>query len=167
MYKNNLKKFYLSLLIILVIFVTDRITKLYIINLAEIENQINIYYNSFMNFYLIWNTGIGFGFFSSEDNFYYNLITFLIILINIIIVIMIIKTNNYKVLFLLIILGGSLGNLFDRIYYKAVPDFIDLHYGSFHWFVFNVADIFITFGILCLILAEFIVNKKKNDDEKL
>ena len=161
MFENNYKKFFLSLTIISVIFFFDRISKLYILNLAEGEEYINIYINSFLNFHLIWNTGVGFGLFSSETNFYYNLITLLIVLINIIILIIIIKSQDYKLFFFLMILGGSFGNLFDRIYYQAVPDFIDMHYGDFHWFVFNVADIFITLGILCLIIVEIILNNKK------
>ena len=163
MLENNTKKFFLSFLIILIIFAFDRISKLYILNLAETEKYLDIYFNSFLNFHLIWNTGVGFGLFSSEANFYYNLITILIVLINIIILIMIFKSNNYKLFLFLIILGGSLGNLFDRIYYKAVPDFIDLHYNDFHWFIFNVADIFITVGVICLIFAELFLNKKKTN----
>ena len=162
MFKNNLKKFFLSFLIVFIVFVFDRISKLYILNYAETKNYVDIYYNSFLNFYLIWNTGIGFGLFSSNVNFYYNLITLLIVLINIIILIMIIKSKDYRLFFLLVILGGSFGNLFDRIYYKAVPDFIDLHYGDFHWFVFNVADIFITLGIICLIFDEIFFKSRKS-----
>ena len=161
MLENNTKKFFLSFLIIFIIFAFDRISKLYILNLAETEKYLDIYFNSFLNFHLIWNTGVGFGLFSSEANFYYNLITILIVMINIVILIMIIKSQDYKFFFLLMILGGSFGNLFDRVYYKAVPDFIDLHYGNFHWFVFNVADIFITMGIVCLIIVELILNNKK------
>ena len=165
MFENNLKKFFLSLIIVFVIFFFDRISKIYILNLAETGQDVDIYLNSFSNFYLIWNTGIGFGLFSLETKFYYNLVTILIVLINIFILFIIIKTNDYRIFFLLAILGGSFGNLFDRIYYKAVPDFIDLHYGDFHWFVFNVADIFITLGIICLIIVEFIINNKKDNKE--
>jgi len=165
MFKNNKKKLILSLSIIIFIFVLDRISKLYILNLAEVENGVDIYINPYLNFHLIWNTGIGFGLFSSENNFYYNLISILILIINIIIIIMIFKTKDYRILFLTMILGGSLGNFFDRIYYKAVPDFIDLHYINFHWFIFNVADIFITIGIICLIIVEFILNNKQLDNE--
>ena len=165
---NNSKKFFLSFLIIIIIFSFDRISKLYILNLAEAKNYVDIYFNSFLNFHLIWNTGIGFGLLPSETKFYYNLITILIVLINIIILIMIVKSNDYKFFFLLMILGGSFGNLFDRVYFQAVPDFIDLHYGNFHWFVFNVADIFITIGITCLIIVEFFYNnKKKPNNEKI
>ena len=163
MFENNLKKFFLSFLIIIIIFSFDRISKLYILNLAETKNYVDIYFNSFLNFHLIWNTGVGFGLFSSGTNFYYNLITLLIVLINIVILVMAIKSQDYKLFFFLMILGGSFGNLFDRIYYQAVPDFIDMHYGNFHWFVFNVADIFITLGIACLIIVEFILNNKKNE----
>ena len=165
MFENNIKKFFLSFLIVFIIFVFDRFSKLYILNLADTEKYIDIYVNSYLNFHLVWNTGIGFGLFSSGSNFYYNLITILIVLINIFILIIIIKSKDFKFLFLLMVLGGSFGNLFDRIYCRAVPDFIDIHYESFHWFVFNVADIFITLGIICLIIVEFIFNNKKENNE--
>ena len=154
MLKNNLKKILIYSFIVILIFILDRLSKLYILNLAETNNLVNIYLNSFLNLYLIWNKGIAFGIFSFEENFIYNFITILIIIVNFIILIMIVKTNNYKVYFLIFILGGSLGNLFDRIYYSAVPDFIDLHINNFHWFVFNVADIFISAGVICLIFVE-------------
>ena len=160
MLKKYFNKILLNFFIVIFIFTFDRISKLYVLNLAETDQFVNIYINQFFNFHLIWNTGIGFGLFSSDTSFYYNLITFLIILINFIILIMIFKSNNYKIFLFLSILGGSLGNLFDRIYYKAVPDFIDLHYNDFHWFIFNVADIFITVGVICLIFAEIFLNKK-------
>ena len=163
MFNRYSKKFLICIFFVIIIFSIDRISKLYILNLAETEKYVDIYFNSFLNFHLIWNTGVGFGLFSSEVNLYYNLLTLLIALINIIILIMIIKSNDYKIFFLLMVLGGSSGNLFDRIYYKAVPDFIDIHYGNFHWFVFNVADIFITLGIICLIIVEFILNKKTDN----
>jgi len=163
MLKKYFNKILLNFFIVIFIFAFDRISKLYVLNLAETDQFVNIYINQFLNFYLIWNTGIGFGLFSSDANFYYNFITLLIILINFIILIMIFKSNNYKLFLFLIILGGSLGNLFDRIYYKAVPDFIDLHYNDFHWFIFNVADIFITVGVICLIFAELFLNKKKTN----
>ena len=163
MLKNNFNKILLNLIIVIVIFVFDRLTKLYILNLAEIDQIVSVYINQFVNFNLIWNTGIGFGLLSSDSGFYYNLVTFLIVIINIIIIIMIFKSNDYKFFLLLLILGGSFGNLFDRIYYNAVPDFIDLHYNNFHWFIFNVADIFITIGVVCLIFVElFLGNKKAN-----
>ena len=153
------KKFLYYFILILFVFLLDRISKLYILNLAETDQSVDIYLNSYLNLYLIWNSGVGFGMLSSNQDFIYNSITFIIVLINILILFMILKYNDYKVFFLLIILGGSLGNLFDRIYYKAVPDFIDLHYENFHWFVFNIADIFISLGIICLIIAEIFFNK--------
>ena len=168
MLKNKRKNFLLSLLIFVIIFTFDRASKIYILNLAEANNLVDIYINPFLNFHLIWNTGIGFGLFSFEENYYYNLITILIFFINIIIIVLIFKSSNSSFFFLLMILAGSSGNLFDRVYYRAVPDFIDLHYMNFHWFVFNVADIFITIGITCLIIAEFFYNnKKKTNNEKI
>ena len=165
MFKNNYKKILVYSLIVLTIFLLDRISKLYILNLAETTSEVNLYIYSFLNFYLIWNTGISFGLFSSSHVLFYNFITLLIILINIIILIMIVKSKDKRSFFLLVILGGSLGNLFDRLYYKAVPDFIELHYNGFHWFIFNVADIFITSGVICLILAELFIDKElKNEN---
>ena len=162
MLKKSFIKILFNFFIVIIIFGLDRISKLYVLNLAETDQFVNIYINQFLNFHLIWNTGVGFGLFSSDTNFYYNLITLLIILINVIILIMIFKSVDYKFFLLLIILGGSLGNLFDRIYYKAVPDFVDLHYKDFHWYIFNVADIFITVGVICLIFAELFLNRKEN-----
>ena len=162
MLKNNLKKLLIYSFIVILIFILDRVSKLYILNLAETNNSVDLYINSFVNLYLIWNKGIAFGIFSFEENFIYNFITILIIIVNFIILIIIVKTNNYKVYFLISILGGSLGNLFDRMYYSAVPDFIDLHINNFHWFIFNVADIFITVGVICLIFAELFLNRKEN-----
>ena len=161
MLNSFFKKILFNFFIVIIIFSFDRFAKLYILNLVKTDQFVNIYVNPFLNFHLIWNTGIGFGFLSSYSSFYYNLVTLLIIFINIIILVMIFRSNNYKFFLLLMILGGSLGNLFDRIYYNAVPDFIDLHYNDFHWFIFNVADIFITIGVICLIFAEFFLNKKK------
>ena len=160
MKNETIKKIIISFAIVLFIFFLDRITKILILNIAEEADKLDIYVNSFLNFYLVWNNGIGFGLLSFDDNYVYNSITVLIILINLIIVYLIYLEKGQKSYFLLIILGGSVGNLFDRLYYNAVPDFIDLNYKGFHWFIFNVADIFITFGIIFLILLE-IINYKK------
>ena len=159
MLKINFKKFFLYSVIVILIFILDRFSKVYILNLAETNNLVDIYVAPFLNLYLIWNKGIAFGLFSFEQNSVYNFITILIIIINLVILIMIIKSNDIKTYFLMFILGGSLGNLFDRIYYSAVPDFIDFHINNFHWFIFNVADLFISAGVICLIIAEFIFNK--------
>ena len=161
MSKNNLQKFLLYLLIITVIFFIDRISKLYIVDLFNDKNLLNIYVTPFLNIHLVWNQGIAFVLLSFDNSFFYELITILIVGIIIIITLMIIKAKNLSVYFLIAILGGSLGNLFDRLYYSAVPDFIDFHIMEFHWFVFNVADIFITIGIICLIIAEMFPNKFK------
>ena len=159
MLKINFKKFFLYSVIVILIFILDRFSKVYILNLAETSNLVDIYVAPFLNLYLIWNKGIAFGLFSFEQNSFYNFITILIIIINLVILIMIIKSNDIKAYFLMFILGGSSGNLFDRIYYSAVPDFIDFHINDFHWFIFNVADLFISAGVICLIIAEFIFNK--------
>ena len=159
MLKINFKKFFLYSVIVILIFILDRFSKVYILNLVETNNLVDIYVAPFLNLYLIWNKGIAFGLFSFEQNPFYNFITILIIIINLVILIMIMKSNDIKAYFLLFILGGSSGNLFDRIYYSAVPDFIDFHINDFHWFIFNVADVFISAGVICLIIAEFIFNK--------
>ena len=154
------KKYVFFLIIALIIFLIDRLSKNYILNIAEVEGSVDIFVNSYLNIFLVWNTGIGFGLLSFDKSLIYNLITSLIIVINILIIYMIIKTNDIRSYFLVFVLGGSLGNLFDRLYYSAVPDFIDINYKEFHWFIFNVADIFITIGIICLIFAELMNYKK-------
>ena len=166
MLKFNLNKILFYSIIVIFVFVLDRVSKVYILNYAETNSSVDIYINSFLNLYLVWNKGIGFGLLSLEENTFYNFITFFIFIIIFIIFYMIYKTNNYQVYFLLIILGGALGNLFDRVYYSAVPDFIDFYFKGFHWFIFNVADIFITFGVFCLIYVE-IIKKNKINNEKI
>ena len=160
MIKLNLKKFFIQFFILLAIFLIDRITKIYILNIAEESGSVDIYVNSFLNLFLVWNTGIGFGLLSFEESTVYNFITLIIVIINLIIIYLIYKSKDIIGYFLLIILGGSLGNLFDRFTYSAVPDFIDFNLKGYHWFIFNVADIFITFGIICLIFAELLNYKK-------
>ena len=159
------KKIIVCFLITLFIFTLDRISKIYVINIAETYGKVDIYLNQFINIILVWNTGIGFGLLSFEKQFIYNLITLIIVLVNFVILYLGVKASNYKGLIFFVILGGSLGNLFDRLYYSAVPDFIDLNYNDFHWFIFNVADIFISFGILCLIFVELFYNKKEKINE--
>ncbi len=164
---NNslVKKLLIYFLIVLVIFALDRLSKLFILNILEDKDKVDIYINSFLSLYLVWNKGIGFGLFSFDDTKIYNLMTLLILLINGIIIYLIFIEKGAKVYFLLTILGGSLGNFVDRLYYRAVPDFIDLNYQGYHWFIFNVADIFITLGIICLIFAE-LLNYKTSNEEK-
>ena len=149
-----------KIIIILAIFFFDRVTKIYLLNLQEDGTDIDFHITSFLNFYLIWNTGIGFGLASMEANIYYHVLTAIIVIINIGLIFFLVKSKSPYTYFIALIIGGSLGNLFDRIYYYAVPDFIDLHLGNFHWFIFNVADIFITIGIIGLILVELLKKEK-------
>ena len=150
--KTFKKENFYFLLIISVIFFLDRYSKFEILRNFS-ENS--LYVNDFLNFYLIWNTGIGFGLLSFDTNLFYNLITILIGLVIIILTMIGIKSESSEKIIFSVILGGALGNFYDRLYFKAVPDFIDLHYGNFHWFTFNVADIFITIGIIAYVLKGF------------
>jgi len=160
MIKNNFKKNIIYIFLFILIFVVDRFSKLYILNLAETNDPLNLFVTPFLNFYLIWNKGIAFGLFSFDQNFIYNFITFLIIVLTIIVFIMSIKSKDYKGYFFISIFSGSIGNLYDRLYYSAVPDFIDFHLNDFHWFIFNVADIFISLGVICLIFVEIFFKKE-------
>ena len=162
--KNLDKSFLIKLSLIFIIFATDRISKIYVIYLDNKLLGSEIFSSNFLNINLIWNEGIAFGFFSFNDKIFYNILTIIIIIIILIIFFMIIKSDGFKKYSLLMILGGALGNVFDRIYYKAVPDFIDFHVGNFHWFIFNLADIFITLGVFFMIIFEFI---DKNEEKKL
>ena len=153
-----------KIIIIFIIFFLDRLSKLYIINLQESGTEIDFYIYPFLNFYLVWNTGIAFGLASFETNIYYHIITLIILLVNMILIYLLIKSKGIFTYFIALIIGGSIGNLFDRIYYYAVPDFIDLHLGNYHWFIFNIADIFITVGIIGLIFFEILSKKKISKD---
>ena len=149
-----------NFIILITIFFIDRISKLYILKLAEVESLVDIYITSYLNLFLIWNKGVAFGLLSMNESMTYNIITLIIGFIIIIILFMMWKNDNKQRYFLALIAGGALGNFYDRIVYTAVPDFIDIHFHGFHWFVFNVADIFITVGVFCLILVEFFYNNK-------
>ena len=149
-----------KVIIIFSIFFFDRLTKIYLINLQAGGTDIDFYVYSFLNFYLVFNTGIGFGLASMESNIYYHILTSIIAIVNIGLIFFLIKSKGIYAYSIVLIIGGSLGNLFDRIYYYAVPDFIDLHFGNFHWFIFNVADIFITVGIISLVFAELSKKEK-------
>ena len=162
----NFKKIIINCLIIVVIFAIDRISKICILKIVEVENSVDIYLASFLNLNLIWNKGIAFGLFSYDQSFIYNFITILIVIISVVILFIIIKAEDYRGYFFILILGGSLGNLYDRLYYFAVPDFIDFHINNFHWFIFNVADIFISLGVLCLIFVELFLNKRVKNEIK-
>ena len=159
----NIKFFLGHIVIITLIFSLDRATKIYLLNLHESGVNVDFYVFSFLNIYLAWNTGIGFGLFSTDPNIFYHLLTVIIVMINLVLIFLLINLRDIRRYFISVILGGSLGNCFDRIYYFSVHDFIDLHIGDFHWFIFNIADIFITIGIICLIFVEIFV---KNNNEK-
>ena len=159
--KNLDKSFLIKLSLIFIIFVTDRISKIYVIYLDNKLLGSEIFSSKFLNINLIWNEGIAFGFFSFDDKIFYNILTIIIIIIILIIFFMIIKSDGFRKYSLLMILGGALGNVFDRLYYKAVPDFIDFHIGNFHWFIFKVADIFITIGILFMVIIELFNKNQK------
>ena len=149
-----------KIIIVLSIFFFDRVTKIYLINLQSLGIDVDFYIFPFLNFFLVWNTGIGFGLASLESNIFYHILTAIIAIINIVLIVFLLKAKGIYIYLFALIIGGSLGNLLDRIYYYAVPDFIDLHLGNFHWFTFNVADIFITVGIIGLMFTELLKKEK-------
>ena len=169
MIKKSLgKNFLINFSFILSIFLLDRITKIYVINLDKRLIGSEIFSSKYLNISLIWNEGIAFGLLSFDQENLYNLLTILIILIIFFILVMVLKSSGLKKLALVMILGGALGNVFDRILYKSVPDFIDFHVGEFHWFIFNIADVFITIGVFSMILFEIIGNNQNiEENEKL
>ena len=161
--KDLNKSLLINISLIFSIFLLDRVSKIYVINLDKKLSGSEIFSSKFLNIYLVWNEGIAFGLFSSNDSNFYNIITILIILIIMILFYMITQSQGIQKYSLFMILGGAIGNAFDRILYKSVPDFIDFHINEFHWFIFNVADIFITIGIICLIINELLNYKKQNE----
>ena len=159
------KNFFINFSFILSIFLLDRISKIYVIYLDKKFLGSEIFSSKFLNIKLIWNEGIAFGLLNFEKNHLYNLLTVLIFIIIIAIIFMTINTQGLRKYSLLMILGGALGNVFDRTFTKAVPDFIDFHVGNFHWFIFNVADVFITLGVIFMILLEIIGNTKSRNEK--
>jgi len=164
--KSLVKNFFINISFIISIFLFDRITKIYVINLDKKFIGSEIFSSKYLNITLIWNEGIAFGFLSFDQENLYNLLTIFIILIIFFILVMVLKSSGLKKLALVMILGGALGNVFDRILYKSVPDFIDFHVGEFHWFIFNIADVFITIGVFSMILFEFIGNNQKIEENE-
>ena len=160
--KNLNKSFLINISFIFLIFLLDRVSKIYVINLDKKLLGSEIFSSKYLNISLIWNEGIAFGLLSFDQENLYNLLTLLIILIILIIFRMILKSSGLKKIALMMILGGALGNVIDRILYKAVPDFIDFHVGNFHWFIFNVSDIFITLGVIWMVIQELIDNSKSD-----
>ena len=156
------KNFLINLLTIIIIFSLDRISKFYVISQSEKNLSYDLFQSKFLNISLIWNEGIAFGLLSFEKDHFYNILTILILIVVILILFMIFRSEGLKKYSLIMILGGALGNLYDRIFFGAVPDFIDFHVGNFHWFIFNVSDIFITLGVIFLIILELNINKKKD-----
>ena len=148
------KENFYFLVTILFIFSIDRYTKIKIINNLS---DTSFFLNDFLNFDLLWNTGIGFGLMSSNSPLFYNLISMIIAVVIIFLIIIGIKSDKFDKIAFSVIIGGALGNFYDRIYFKAVPDFIDFHYKDFHWFTFNIADIFVTLGIICFLMKGFFI----------
>ena len=161
------KSFIISSLLVFSIFLLDRLSKIYVIFLDNKFFGSEIFSSKFLNISLIWNEGIAFGLLSFNEKIFYKLLTFIIVVIILIIFFMVLKSYGLKKYSLLMILGGALGNVYDRIFYGAVPDFIDFHIGNFHWFIFNVADIFITLGVIFMIIIEITGNNKNKKDEIL
>ena len=159
------KSFLINFFLILSIFCLDRFSKIYVINFHEKNSGSDLYNSKFLNISLIWNEGIAFGLFSFSDKFFYHVLTFFIAVVILIIIVMLNKSKGLKKYSLLMILGGALGNFYDRIFFEAVPDFIDFHVENFHWFIFNVSDIFISLGVLFMIILEVIFNKKERKNE--
>ena len=157
------KNFYINSVIVFLIFILDRFSKIYVLHLDKINYSSELYQSKYLNITLVWNEGIAFGLLSFSQNSLYNLLSLFITIIVLIIFFMIIKNNNIKKYPLLMIFAGAIGNLYDRVSYKAVPDFIDFHIGEFHWFIFNVADISISLGVFFMILIELIDNNKSNE----
>ena len=158
--KNSIfsKENFYFLIIILLTFSIDRYSKIKIINNFS---DTRFYLNDFLNLDLLWNTGIGFGLLSLESSIYYNFLSILIGLVIVLLIFVGIQSNKFEKFFFSMIIGGALGNFYDRIYFNAVPDFIDLHYKNFHWFTFNLADIFITIGIIFYIFNGVLINRSK------
>jgi signal peptidase II len=153
------KNFYISFLMVASIYFLDRLTKMYVIQLDKNNLGSDIFNSAYLNIVLIWNKGIAFGLFSFNESHLYNILSLIISIIVLILVIMALKSQGFKRYSLLMIVGGALGNLHDRIFFNAVPDFIDFHVGNFHWFIFNVSDIFITLGVISMIVLEIADNK--------
>ena len=151
----------INLFTVIVIFSLDRISKFYVISQSEKNFSYDLFESKFLNINLVWNEGIAFGLLSFDEMYFYNLLTILIIILIIIIFFMILKNEGLKKYSLLMILGGALGNLYDRIFFQAVPDFIDFHIENFHWFIFNVSDIFISVGVIGLIVLELTDNRNE------
>jgi len=163
-FKFLTKNFYISFSIVALIYFLDRLSKIYVIQLDKNNLGLDIFNSAYLNIVLIWNKGIAFGLLSFNESYLYNIISLIIAIIITVLVIMSLKSQGFKRYSLLTIVGGALGNLHDRIFFNAVPDFIDFHIGNFHWFIFNVADIFITAGVISMIMFDLLSNNKQLND---
>ena len=161
------KNFYISFSIVALIYFLDRLSKIYVIQLDKNNLGSDIFNSTYLNIVLIWNKGIAFGLLSFNESYLYNIISLIIAIIIIVLIIMSLKNQGFKRYSLLMVVGGALGNLHDRIFFNAVPDFIDFHIGNFHWFIFNVSDIFITLGVVSMIIVELIDKDKYNHDKNI
>ena len=154
------KNLVINFFIILGIFSLDRITKLYVISENEKSLSAELFESKYLNIFLIWNEGVAFGLLSFNESFGYNLVTIIIAIVIIVLIAMLLNAKKLKRLALLCVIGGAFGNFYDRVVFNAVPDFIDFHFGEFHWFIFNIADIFITVGILLLLIVDIFFKKQ-------
>ena len=161
------KKFYLDLFVITIIFLLDRFSKLYVIYLSEKNGTTLLFLSNYLNIQLVWNEGIAFGLFSFDENYLYNILSIIILMILIFLFVMILKSDGLKKYSFLVIFAGAIGNFYDRIFYQRVTDFIDFHINGFHWFIFNLADVFITIGVFFVILLEIIDNNSDIDEKSL
>ena len=161
--KNKLT---VNLIFILILFFIDRVSKFLIIRFNNETEEANIILTPFLNLNLVWNEGIAFGLLSFDDDLSYRLVTLFISIVILILFFMLYKAEKLNRVALIMVIGGATGNFFDRIYYSAVPDFVEIYYKSFHWFIFNVADIFITLGVFCLIYVELITKDKLDEKKK-
>ena len=159
------KNYYFDILILFLIFILDRFSKIYVIYLSEKNNYSQIFSSKFLDIHLIWNEGIAFGLLSFSEVHIYNFISIIIAIIIFVLFLMIIRSKGLKKILLIFILGGAIGNFYDRLVYKAVPDFIDFHINDFHWFIFNIADIFISIGVFFVLLYEIIDNNSENNEK--
>ena len=155
------KNIYISFSIVFLIYFLDRLSKIYVIELDKNNLGSDIFNSAYLNIVLIWNKGIAFGLLSFSESYLYNIISLIIAAIIFVLIMMSLKSQGFRRYSLLIIVGGALGNLHDRFFFNAVPDFIDFHIGNFHWFIFNVSDIFITLGVISMIVLELFDNKNK------
>ena len=158
------KNIYISFSIVFLIYFLDRLSKIYVIELDKNNLGSDIFNSAYLNIVLIWNKGIAFGLLSFSESYFYNIISLIIAIIIIVLVIMSLKSQGFKRYSLLMIVGGALGNLHDRFFFNAVPDFIDFHIGNFHWFIFNLADIFITVGVISMVILELTNNNKQKNE---